>query len=113
MEGAAEKVSQLNPNAREWNPSVDSPEENRCLYITFSNGFPLTAYQIYWFFTGWEDYVFDALGKRIEDGFLGGGRRSCGSGDDDGGEEVVSVNELLGKLNKWDEVMHPWTTWGI
>uniref|UniRef100_A0A0A0L3N4 Uncharacterized protein n=1 Tax=Cucumis sativus TaxID=3659 RepID=A0A0A0L3N4_CUCSA len=42
----------LNPNAKEWNPIYDcAPEEDRCLFLTFSNGFPLTENQIVTFFT--------------------------------------------------------------
>lgn len=42
----------LNPNAKEWNPIYDcAPEEDRCLFLTFSNGFPLTEHQIVTFFT--------------------------------------------------------------
>ncbi|KAH7849135.1 hypothetical protein Vadar_013514 [Vaccinium darrowii] len=42
--------SKLNPNAKEWNPAVDSREEDRSLYMTFSNGFPLSEFQIHRFF---------------------------------------------------------------
>ncbi|CAK9319211.1 unnamed protein product [Citrullus colocynthis] len=42
----------LNPNAKEWNPVYDcAPEEDRCLFLTFSNGFPLNEHQIVTFFT--------------------------------------------------------------
>ncbi|CAK9146209.1 unnamed protein product [Ilex paraguariensis] len=41
-------VSKLNPFAEEWRPPS---EEDRSLYITFSNGFPLTESQIFMFFT--------------------------------------------------------------
>ncbi|KAG5565439.1 hypothetical protein RHGRI_001355 [Rhododendron griersonianum] len=40
----------LNPNAKEWQPSIESPVENRSLYMTFSNGYPLSEFQIYRFF---------------------------------------------------------------
>ncbi|KAK9273946.1 hypothetical protein L1049_018758 [Liquidambar formosana] len=43
--------SKLNPFANEWNPiSEQLPEEDRCLYVTFSKGFPLTEAQISHFF---------------------------------------------------------------
>ncbi|KAF5952861.1 hypothetical protein HYC85_010805 [Camellia sinensis] len=50
MEGSGFK---LNPNAREWYPppSDGTDEESRCLYITFSNGYPLSENQIYLFFS--------------------------------------------------------------
>ncbi|KAL7203857.1 hypothetical protein ACSBR2_017002 [Camellia fascicularis] len=49
MEGSGFK---LNPNAREWYPPSDgTDEESRCLYITFSNGYPLSENQIYLFFS--------------------------------------------------------------
>ncbi|KAA8515877.1 hypothetical protein F0562_019056 [Nyssa sinensis] len=38
----------LNPFAKEWQPAS---EEKRCLYLTFSNGFPLSELQILSFFT--------------------------------------------------------------
>ncbi|KDP28840.1 hypothetical protein JCGZ_14611 [Jatropha curcas] len=44
--------SKLNPFAKEWNPTLEkAPEEDRCLFLTFSNGYPLTEYQITNFFT--------------------------------------------------------------
>ncbi|KAK9274415.1 hypothetical protein L1049_019229 [Liquidambar formosana] len=43
--------SRLNPSAREWNPASERvPEEDRCLYLTFSKGFPLTEAEISHFF---------------------------------------------------------------
>ncbi|KAG6597035.1 uncharacterized protein LOC111449194 [Cucurbita moschata] len=42
----------LNPQAKEWNPLFDcAPEEDRCLFLTFSNGNPLSEHQIVNFFT--------------------------------------------------------------
>lgn len=42
----------LNPDAQEWHPRKNStPEEDRCLFLTFSNGYPLTHGQIIKFFT--------------------------------------------------------------
>ncbi|KAG6749303.1 hypothetical protein D5086_025703 [Populus alba] len=44
--------SRLNPSAKEWNPVTErAAEENRCLFLTFSNGYPLTESQISRFFT--------------------------------------------------------------
>ncbi|KAL5794951.1 hypothetical protein ACOSP7_003545 [Xanthoceras sorbifolium] len=41
----------LNPFARAWNIATDlSPEEDRCLFLTFSNGHPLSESQIISFF---------------------------------------------------------------
>ncbi|WCJ22973.1 hypothetical protein M5689_005029 [Euphorbia peplus] len=43
---------QLNPYAKEWNPVNErAPEEDRCLFLTFSNGFPLSESQIVRFFS--------------------------------------------------------------
>ncbi|EEF50288.1 uncharacterized protein LOC8265814 [Ricinus communis] len=43
--------SKLNPFAEEWNPTVERvSEEDRCLFLTFSNGYPLTETQILKFF---------------------------------------------------------------
>ncbi|CAK7347805.1 unnamed protein product [Dovyalis caffra] len=42
----------LNPSAKEWHPVTErTAEENRCLFLTFSNGSPLTDSQISRFFT--------------------------------------------------------------
>ncbi|XP_038708593.1 uncharacterized protein LOC120003650 [Tripterygium wilfordii] len=42
----------INPGARAWNPRENySPEENRCLFLTFSQGYPLNEMQISCFFT--------------------------------------------------------------
>ncbi|KAF3440078.1 hypothetical protein FNV43_RR18356 [Rhamnella rubrinervis] len=47
------KVVALNPDAQEWHPKNNSaPEEERCLFLTFSNGYPLSHAQIIKFFTG-------------------------------------------------------------
>ncbi|KAJ4727233.1 Histidine phosphatase superfamily, clade-1 [Melia azedarach] len=44
--------SSLNPSANEWSPcSERAPEEDRCLFLTFSNGYPLAESQIVSFFT--------------------------------------------------------------
>ncbi|WKA05390.1 hypothetical protein VitviT2T_023360 [Vitis vinifera] len=44
--------SKLNPFAKEWNPWQErAPEEDRSLFITFSNGYPLSNFQIWQFFT--------------------------------------------------------------
>lgn len=44
--------SNLNPSAKEWNPINERlPEEDRCLFLTFSNGYPLTENQIINFFS--------------------------------------------------------------
>lgn len=41
----------LNPFAKEWDPAVErAPEEDRCLFLTFSNGYPLSDNQIVEFF---------------------------------------------------------------
>ncbi|KAM1140329.1 hypothetical protein ACFX19_041109 [Malus domestica] len=50
--------SNLNPFAEEWHPILNmAPEEDRCCFFTFSNGYPLTERQIINFFTeqygGW------------------------------------------------------------
>ncbi|XP_022979539.1 uncharacterized protein LOC111479214 [Cucurbita maxima] len=51
-EGTTNGGGDLNPNAKEWSPIHDSaPEEDRCLFLTFSNGYPLTEHQIVHFFT--------------------------------------------------------------
>lgn len=42
--------SNLNPFADEWHPNM-APEEDRCCFFTFSNGYPLTERQIINFFT--------------------------------------------------------------
>ncbi|KAB5526897.1 hypothetical protein DKX38_020744 [Salix brachista] len=43
--------SKLSPSAKEWNPLTErAAEENRCLFLTFSNGYPLTEIQISRFF---------------------------------------------------------------
>ncbi|RVW81351.1 hypothetical protein CK203_038070 [Vitis vinifera] len=44
--------SKLNPFAKEWNPWQErAPEEDRSLFITFSNGYPLSNFQLWQFFT--------------------------------------------------------------
>ncbi|ESR58617.1 hypothetical protein CICLE_v10024012mg [Citrus x clementina] len=44
--------TRLNPCAKEWNPFKErAPEEDRCLFLTFSNGYPLAENQIVTFFT--------------------------------------------------------------
>ncbi|XP_059654264.1 uncharacterized protein LOC132300980 [Cornus florida] len=48
----ASSGSKLNPYAQEWRVS---PEEERCLFVTFSNGYPLSENQIFWFFTSCVD----------------------------------------------------------
>ena len=41
----------LNPFAKEWSPATErAPEEERCLFLTFSNGYPLTENQLINFF---------------------------------------------------------------
>ncbi|KAM6556305.1 hypothetical protein CsatB_003324 [Cannabis sativa] len=41
----------LNPCAEEWDPQTNrAPEEERCLYLTFSSGYPLSPYHIKSFF---------------------------------------------------------------
>ncbi|KAG7948786.1 hypothetical protein I3843_13G026600 [Carya illinoinensis] len=41
----------LNPFAKEWNPAIErAPEEERCLFLTFSKGHALTGNQITNFF---------------------------------------------------------------
>ncbi|PQQ01724.1 uncharacterized protein Pyn_36143 [Prunus yedoensis var. nudiflora] len=43
--------SNLSPYAAEWDPFYyQAPEDDRCCFITFSNGFPLTEDQIMDFF---------------------------------------------------------------
>ncbi|KAG6630581.1 uncharacterized protein LOC122292165 [Carya illinoinensis] len=51
-EGDAESVRfKLNPFAKEWNPAIErAPEEERCLFLTFSKGHALTGNQITNFF---------------------------------------------------------------
>ncbi|KAG5565438.1 hypothetical protein RHGRI_001355 [Rhododendron griersonianum] len=58
----------LNPNAKEWQPSIESPVENRSLYMTFSNGYPLSEFQIYRFFMArqCEDRGFGAYVEKID-----------------------------------------------
>ncbi|XAR63240.1 hypothetical protein NMG60_11023115 [Bertholletia excelsa] len=48
--GEGEFVSNLNPDAKEWHPSAELEEESRCLFITFSSGFPISQNQIYYYF---------------------------------------------------------------
>ncbi|KAF2309953.1 hypothetical protein GH714_005772 [Hevea brasiliensis] len=44
--------SNLNPFAKEWNPITErASEEDRCLFFTFSKGYPLTENKIIDFFT--------------------------------------------------------------
>lgn len=44
--------TKLNPFAKEWSPAIERvPEEERCLFLTFSKGNPLTENQIFNFFT--------------------------------------------------------------
>lgn len=46
------QTKHLNPNAKAWSPVMDSaPEEDRCLFVTFSNGHPITEAEIVRFFT--------------------------------------------------------------
>ncbi|XP_050238468.2 uncharacterized protein LOC126687959 [Mercurialis annua] len=43
--------SKLNPFAKEWSPETDRiSEDDRCLFLTFSNGYPLTEMQLVKFF---------------------------------------------------------------
>lgn len=50
-DGVSSVGTKLNPNAREWNPAIERvPEEERCLFLTFSKGNPLTENQIFNFF---------------------------------------------------------------
>ncbi|MBA0553523.1 hypothetical protein Goshw_017583 [Gossypium schwendimanii] len=42
----------LDATAKEWSPHTDgAPEEDRCLFMTFSNGHPVTEQEISRFFT--------------------------------------------------------------
>jgi hypothetical protein len=52
VEGDAVSVgTKLNPFAREWSPAIERvPEEERCLFLTFSKGNPITEDQIFNFF---------------------------------------------------------------
>lgn len=44
--------SKLNPFAKAWTFATErAPEEERCLFLTFSNGYPLTENQIFRFFS--------------------------------------------------------------
>ncbi|XVF73490.1 hypothetical protein PTKIN_Ptkin12aG0205400 [Pterospermum kingtungense] len=46
------QTKQLNPHAKAWSPVMDgAPEEDRCLFVTFSNGRPITETEITRFFT--------------------------------------------------------------
>ncbi|KAK8635818.1 hypothetical protein V6N13_004533 [Hibiscus sabdariffa] len=41
----------LDPNAKEWSAKTNrAPEEDRCLFVTFSNGHPITEHRISRFF---------------------------------------------------------------
>ncbi|GMJ01195.1 hypothetical protein HRI_003788700 [Hibiscus trionum] len=45
------KSQPLDPNAKEWSAKTDgAPEEDRCLFVTFSNGHPIADHQIRRFF---------------------------------------------------------------
>ncbi|XVF22809.1 hypothetical protein REPUB_Repub12eG0202900 [Reevesia pubescens] len=45
-------IKPLNPYAKEWSPVANAaPEEDRCLFVTFSNGQPITEQEIARFFT--------------------------------------------------------------
>ncbi|XWS45848.1 hypothetical protein CRYUN_Cryun14cG0014600 [Craigia yunnanensis] len=45
------QTKQLNPYAKEWSPNIHgAPVEDRCLFVTFSNGHPITEHQIAIFF---------------------------------------------------------------
>ncbi|GMI73871.1 hypothetical protein HRI_001056400 [Hibiscus trionum] len=49
--GGGGKNKPLNPNAKEWSPKTDgAPEEDRCLFITFSNGHPIPEDRVLRFF---------------------------------------------------------------
>lgn len=49
----------LNPNAKEWDPNNNrAPEVDRCLFLTFSNGYPLNQRQIKSFFTRYRNINF-------------------------------------------------------
>ncbi|WCJ22971.1 hypothetical protein M5689_005027 [Euphorbia peplus] len=51
-ETSGSRSFQLNPYAREWDPVDErAPEEDRCLFLTFSNGYPLSEFQIVRFFS--------------------------------------------------------------
>ena len=51
-DGTARAPSKLNPLAKEWFPwQGRTPEKNRSLFVTFSNGYPLNDFQIWQFFT--------------------------------------------------------------
>ncbi|XWS32405.1 hypothetical protein CRYUN_Cryun23aG0156700 [Craigia yunnanensis] len=46
------QTKQLNPYAKAWSPFIHgAPEEDRCLFVTFSNGHPITEREIARFFT--------------------------------------------------------------
>ncbi|XVE69259.1 hypothetical protein DITRI_Ditri09bG0138000 [Diplodiscus trichospermus] len=46
------ETKRLNPYAKAWVPTIHrAPLQDRCLFITFSNGFPLTEAEITRFFT--------------------------------------------------------------
>ncbi|KAB1225222.1 hypothetical protein CJ030_MR1G025745 [Morella rubra] len=52
-DAAVTVLTKLNPFAREWNPAKErSPEEERCLFLTFSKGNALTENQIINFLNG-------------------------------------------------------------
>ncbi|KAK8635816.1 hypothetical protein V6N13_004532 [Hibiscus sabdariffa] len=45
-------IQTLDPNAKEWSFKTNgAPKEDRCLYITFSNGHPIADHRIRRFFT--------------------------------------------------------------
>ncbi|KAK8614751.1 hypothetical protein V6N13_068544 [Hibiscus sabdariffa] len=49
--GGRGNIQTLDPNAKEWSFKTNTaPKEDRCLYITFSNGHPIPDHQIRRFF---------------------------------------------------------------
>lgn len=48
---AEQEKKKLNPNAKSWDPKADgASEEDRCLFLTLSNGYALSKGQIKDFF---------------------------------------------------------------
>ncbi|KAK6274995.1 hypothetical protein POUND7_004704 [Theobroma cacao] len=61
QDSEAPKLSNLNPGANEFNP-VQTPEDTRTMFLTFSKGYPLSREEIIYFFTSkWGEVVQDVF----------------------------------------------------
>ncbi|KAK9758150.1 hypothetical protein RND81_01G210800 [Saponaria officinalis] len=58
------RISSLNPNAIPWDPYTErGSEEERTIFVTFSNGYPLTEREIRRFF-------FRSFGAQVENVYI-------------------------------------------